>query len=90
MRAAVFPRDSRCFPGCPAGGIQFSFPFFFGFFIFLRLLYFSLAFLGSSCAPKPCPTAFAVSQNHRMVGVGRDLCGSSSPTLLSVCGVILC
>ena len=24
----------------------------------------------------------AVSQNHRIVGVGRDLCGSSSPTLL--------
>jgi len=24
------------------------------------------------------------SQNHRIVGVGRDLCGSSSPTLLSV------
>ena len=23
-----------------------------------------------------------VTQNHRMVGVGRDLCGSSSPTLL--------
>ena len=23
-----------------------------------------------------------ISQNHRMVGVGRDLCGSSSPTLL--------
>jgi len=23
-----------------------------------------------------------VSQNHRMVGVGRDLCGSSSPTPL--------
>jgi len=23
------------------------------------------------------------SQNHRMVEVGRDLCGSSSPTLLS-------
>ena len=22
------------------------------------------------------------SQNHRMAGVGRDLCGSSSPTLL--------
>jgi len=22
------------------------------------------------------------SQNHRMVGVGRDLCGSSSPTPL--------
>jgi len=25
---------------------------------------------------------FKESQNHRMVGVGRDLCGSSSPTLL--------
>ena len=25
---------------------------------------------------------FKNSQNHRMVGVGRDLCGSSSPTLL--------
>ena len=23
-----------------------------------------------------------MSQNHRIVGVGRDLCGSSSPTLL--------
>jgi len=23
-----------------------------------------------------------LSQNHRIVGVGRDLCGSSSPTLL--------
>jgi len=23
-----------------------------------------------------------ISQNHRMFGVGRDLCGSSSPTLL--------
>jgi len=23
------------------------------------------------------------TQNHRMVGVGRDLCGSSSPTLLT-------
>jgi len=22
------------------------------------------------------------SQNHRMIGAGRDLCGSSSPTLL--------
>jgi len=27
-------------------------------------------------------TATATSQNHRMVGVGRDLCGSSSPTPL--------
>jgi len=25
---------------------------------------------------------FTESQNHRMVGVGRELCGSSSPTLL--------
>jgi len=25
---------------------------------------------------------FTESQNHRMVGVGRDLCGSSSPTPL--------
>ena len=25
---------------------------------------------------------FTESQKHRMVGVGRDLCGSSSPTLL--------
>jgi len=25
---------------------------------------------------------FTESQNQRMVGVGRDLCGSSSPTLL--------
>jgi len=23
---------------------------------------------------------FCISQNHRIVGVGRDLCGSSSPT----------
>jgi len=27
-------------------------------------------------------TIITESQNHRMVGVGRDLCGSSSPTLL--------
>jgi len=27
--------------------------------------------------------AICVSQNHRMFGVGRDLCGSSSPILLS-------
>ena len=25
---------------------------------------------------------FTETQNHRIVGVGRDLCGSSSPTLL--------
>jgi len=28
------------------------------------------------------------SQNHRMVGVGRDLCGSSSPTLLLKQGLL--
>jgi len=28
------------------------------------------------------PDRITESQNHRMVGVGRDLCGSSSPTLL--------
>jgi len=28
------------------------------------------------------PAALTESQNHRIVGVGRDLCGSSSPTLL--------
>jgi len=27
-------------------------------------------------------SAITESQNHRMVGVGRDLCGSSSPTFL--------
>ena len=30
------------------------------------------------------------SQNHRMVGVGRDLCGSSSPTLLMKQGQSSC
>ena len=30
----------------------------------------------------PAPRGQVESQNHRMVGVGRDLCGSSSPTLL--------
>jgi len=29
-----------------------------------------------------CCEIFIDSQNHRMVGFGRDLCGSSSPTLL--------
>jgi len=28
------------------------------------------------------PKQTALPQNHRMFGVGRDLCGSSSPTLL--------
>jgi len=30
------------------------------------------------------------SQNHRIVGVGRDLCGSSSPTLLPELILLLC
>jgi len=29
-----------------------------------------------------CVVIVTESQNHRMVGVGRDLCGSSSPTHL--------
>ena len=29
-----------------------------------------------------CSGNFTESQNHRIVGAGRDLCGSSSPTLL--------
>jgi len=34
-------------------------------------------------------TGVTESQNHRMVGVGRDLCGSSSPTLLPKQGHLL-
>jgi len=30
--------------------------------------------------PRRTLTPFTESQNHRIVGVGRDLCGSSSPT----------
>ena len=36
--------------------------------------------------PRPIPPAtvdVTESQNHRIVGVGRDLCGSSSPTPLT-------
>ena len=33
-------------------------------------------------APTICLASCLGSQNHRIVGVGRDLCGSSSPTLL--------
>ena len=37
----------------------------------------------SSLQPEPRAWgSWKESQNHRMVGVGRDLCGSSSPTLL--------
>jgi len=36
----------------------------------------------NSIAYKFCNFYFTESQNHRMFGVGRDLCGSSSPTLL--------
>ena len=32
--------------------------------------------------PQPSTMFFTESQYHRMLGVGRDLCGSSSPTLL--------
>jgi len=36
----------------------------------------------SSVARAANSCLFKVSQNHRMVGVGRDLCGLSSPTPL--------
>ena len=39
-------------------------------------------YLFSSLFSLVFPFIFHFSQNHRMVGVGRDLCGSSSPTLL--------
>ena len=32
--------------------------------------------------------AIFASQNHRMVGVGRDLCGSSSPTTVPKQGLL--
>ena len=35
-----------------------------------------------SCSRRPHIHPIAARQNHRMVGVGRDLCGSPSPTLL--------
>ena len=35
-----------------------------------------------NCERAPDGIARVKSQNHRMVGVGRDLCGSSRPTLL--------
>ena len=35
-----------------------------------------------SLLPIHCAIPVTESQNHRIVGVGRDLCGSSSPTLL--------
>jgi len=34
------------------------------------------------CSDSEVKRGFTESQNHRMVGVGRDLCGSPSPTLL--------
>jgi len=34
------------------------------------------------------PPTVGESQNHRMAGVGRDLCGSSSPTLLLKQGLL--
>jgi len=37
---------------------------------------------GQTAVSSPDLLEFTESQNHRMVGVGRDLCGSSRPTLL--------
>ena len=42
---------------------------------------------GSRSVSPGLHTAVTESQNHRMVGVGRDLCGSSSPTPQSCCRV---
>jgi len=41
-------------------------------FVYLCLVYFVISFTVYK--------SFCFSQDHRMVGVGRDLCGSSSPT----------
>jgi len=38
--------------------------------------------MSQQCAQVAKKATRIESQNHRMVGVGRDLCGSSSPTLL--------
>jgi len=38
--------------------------------------------LGSCSRTPRNSSASQITQNHRMVGVGRDLCGSCSPTLL--------
>ena len=35
-----------------------------------------------------CVCVYKESQNHRVVGVGRDLCGSSSPTPLPKQGLL--
>jgi len=37
----------------------------------------------NSCLLGKCVNSHTESQNHRIVGVGRDLCGSSSPTPLT-------
>ena len=41
-----------------------------------------LSLLRPACPLLSLQEHFTESQNHRMVGVGSDLCGSSSPTLL--------
>ena len=45
-------------------------------------LFFSTAWQHKQISHIPATPAFTESQNHRMAGVGRDLCGSSSPTPL--------
>ena len=40
--------------------------------------------------PEVSPPHVTESQNHRIVGVGRDHCGSSSPALLLKQGPLLC
>ena len=60
--------------------LTFSLLFFFSFGWSSVIMHFH-----SSCKTSPCclvtsQTTHVNSQNHRTLGVGRDLCGSSSPT----------
>jgi len=48
----------------------------------LRLSRLPVAWVNVTGKVKKKRSIITESQNHRMVGVGRDLCGSSSPTLL--------
>jgi len=48
----------------------------------LPITYQYIPVLHQTPAGRAAPIPVTESQNHRMVGVGRDLCGSSSPTLL--------
>jgi len=51
-------------------------------FLFINNCYASPVFANDPSPSTEASVGFTESQNHRMVGVGRDLCGSSSPTPL--------